>query len=232
MLNQTIEWAEFAASLAVFFASHIIPTRPNMRAALVQRLGPAGYGALYGTASLIILAWVIVAAGRAPFVPLWDMQPWHRWAANIAMPVAILLASFAIAAPNPFSFGGRKTGFDPVHPGIAGISRHPLLLALMIWSAAHALVNGDLAHALIFVPFAAFAALGMLAIDRRNRRNWGQAEWARLSAKTSLIPFSALIQSRWQPHTRPSIPRLIIALALWATLLILHPIVIGVSPYP
>ncbi|HEX9858579.1 MAG TPA: NnrU family protein, partial [Paracoccaceae bacterium] len=181
-------WGEFALALAVFFLSHVIPARPGVRAGLVVRLGPASYGAAYGLVSLVLLGWVIVAAGRAPFVPLWDQALWMRWVVNGAMPVAILLGSFAIGAVNPFSFGGRAAGFDPDRPGIAGVSRHPLLLALLIWAAAHLLVNGDLAHVLVFAPFAAFAAFGMVAIDRRNRRNWGAADWARLSARTSLLP--------------------------------------------
>ncbi len=165
--------------MAVFFASHVIPARPAVRGRSGRGMGHAGYGAAYGTVSLAILWWIIVAAGRAPFVPLWDPLLWHRWAVNGAMIVAVLLGTFAVGAVNPFSFGGRSTGFDPAHPGVAGVTRHPLLWALLIWALGHLLANGDLAHALVFGPFAAFAAVGMRAIDRRNQRLWGAREWAR-----------------------------------------------------
>lgn len=225
-------WAEFAAALALFYASHLIPSRPAIRAKLIASLGPRSYGAVYGLLSIALLAWAISAAAHAPFVAVWDMQLWHRWLANLGMPVAILLATFGIAAPNPLSFEGRKTGFDPAHPGIAGITRHPLLLALAIWSTVHLIANGDLAHALLFAPFTAFAILGMAAIDRRNRRKWGQAEWQRLTAKTSLVPLTALIQARWHPRARISFLRLAISCLIWVAFLHLHPAIIGVSPLP
>lgn len=225
-------WVEFAVALALFYASHLIPARPAVRAALRQGLGPRGYGAVYGLLSLALLAWAISAAVRAPFVPLWDMQIWQRWLVNLVMPLAVLLASFGIAAPNPLSFEGRASGFDPDHPGIAGVTRHPLLLALMLWSLAHVIVNGDLAQVLLFAPFAAFALIGMRSIDRRNRRLWGMAEWSRMTAKTSLLPGSAWVAGRWRPRARVSMLRFAIAVLIWLGLLYLHPMVIGVSPLP
>ncbi|MDP4034576.1 MAG: NnrU family protein [Pseudorhodobacter sp.] len=225
-------WGSFVAAMLVFFLSHLIPARPGLRAVLVRGMGHAGYGTVYGLISLAVLTWVIVAAGRAPVVVLWDQALWQRWVANGAMGLAVLLASFAVAAVNPFSFGGRRSGFAPEHPGIAGVCRHPLLLALLIWALAHLLVNGDLAHALVFGPFAGFAALGMLVIDRRNRRLWGAAEWARLTARTSLLPFAALVQRRWRPVAALSLLRLGVGLLVWVGLLGLHPIVIGISPLP
>ncbi|MDZ4135630.1 MAG: NnrU family protein [Paracoccaceae bacterium] len=225
-------WGGFLLALAAFFASHMIPSRPALRGRLVARLGRAGYGAAYGAVSVLALAWVIIAAGQAPVVPLWDQAPWQRWLVNGAMAVAVALASFGLGAVNPFSFGGRTDGFVPDHPGIAGVTRHPLLWALLIWAAAHLLVNGDLAHVLVFGPFAAFAALGMALIDRRNRRNWGEDEWRRLSAHTAILPLAALITGRWHPARGPSLIRLGGALMVWAGLLHLHPVVIGVSPLP
>jgi len=222
-------WGEFAAAMAAFFASHLIPARPKVRAALRQRLGRAGYGAAYGLVAVAILAWVIAAAGRAPLVVLWDQALWQRWVVNGAMAAAVLLAAFALGAVNPFSFGGRAAGFDPEHPGIAGFTRHPLLLALLIWALAHLLVNGDLAHALVFGPFAAFAVRGMSAIDARNRGRWGAAEWARLAANTALLAPRALWRGRL---TGAALLRAGIGLAAWGGLVVLHPWVIGVSPLP
>ncbi len=222
-------WGEFAAAMAAFFASHLIPARPKVRAALRQRLGRAGYGAAYGLVAVAVLAWVIGAAGRAPMVVLWDQALWQRWVVNGAMAAAVLLAAFALGAVNPFSFGGRAGGFDPARPGIAGFARHPLLLALLIWALAHLLVNGDLAHGLVFGPFAAFAALGMVVIDARHRRAWGGTAWARLAANTALLAPRALWRGRL---TGAALLRAGIGLVVWGGLVVLHPWVIGVSPLP
>lgn len=225
-------WAEFTLALTLFFASHAIPARPAIKGRLVTMLGRRGYGIAFGLLSLAILVWLVSAANRAPFVPLWDQQIWQRWLVNLAMPLAILLASFGVAAPNPFSFDGRSNGFDPDHPGIAGVTRHPLLMAMLIWSTLHLLVNGDLTHVILFGLFAGFSAIGIRAIERRNQRNWGQAEWERLTAQTAVLPFAAFLSGRWKPRHRPSLLRLGIAVLIWVTLLHLHEPVIGVTPLP
>lgn len=226
-------WGELAAAFAVFLASHALPARPAVRRPLTAALGERGYLIAYSTVSVAVLAWLIVAAGRAPFVPLWPYAAWQAWLANLVMPLVCLLVAFAVGAPNPLSFGGRAGGFDPVHPGIAGVARHPLLLALALWAGVHALVNGDLAHLLLFGGFAGFALLGMRALDRRRRRQLGEAEWALLAARTSAWPLAALVDGRWRP--RPCWPdalRLALGVLLWLALLALHPTVIGVSPLP
>src|SRR5690606_12499505 len=195
-------WIELALAMALFLASHRIPAALGVKGRLLATLGPRGYGILFSVASVLLLWWLISAAGRAPFVPLWDQQPWHRWAANIVMPLAIALAIFGIAAPNPFAFEGRRTGFDPGCPGIAGLTRQPLLWSLALWSGVHILPNGDLAHVLLFGPFVVMALVGMPMVERRRRREMGEAEWSRLTAHTALIPFAALLLGRWRPRGR------------------------------
>jgi uncharacterized membrane protein len=226
-------WLEFVAAFTLFMASHAIPARPAIRARLSRAIGERGYLVAYVVTSLAALAWVIVAAGRAPYVGLWNPAPWMLWVPTLAMPVVCLLIAFAVAAPNPLSFGGaRPDRFDPDRPGIAGVTRHPLLWALALWSGAHLVPNGDLAHAALFGAFAVFSLAGMAAIDRRIRRRLGAAEWHRLAARTSLVPFAALITGRWRPASRPDGQRLGLGVALWLTLLTLHPPVIGVSALP
>lgn len=226
-------WVEFLAAFAVFMASHAIPARPAVRARLTGLLGEGGYLAAYVAASLATLGWVIVAAGRAPLVVLWYPQPWMLWVPTLVMPAVCLLIAFAVGAPNPLSFGGaHPERFDPERPGIAGVARHPLLLALALWSAAHLVPNGDLAHALLFGSFAGFSLLGMAAIDRRLQRRMGEGPWRSLAACTSLVPLAALVEGRWRPVGTLQSGRLWIGVVLWLTLLTLHPTVIGVSALP
>lgn len=225
-------WGEFIAAFLAFLLSHALPARPLLRQRLTARMGERGYLALYSLASLAVLAWLVAAAGRAPYVPLWTTEPWHYAVPNLAVPLACLLVAFAAGAPNPLSFGGPATGFDPARPGIAGLARHPLLLAIGLWALAHAVPNGDLAHVVLFGSFAGFALLGMLAIDRRKRRRLGAPAWEALAARTSLWPGAALLAGRWRPSAPPSAARLAAGLLLWLLLLLLHRPVIGVSPLP
>jgi uncharacterized membrane protein len=227
-------WAELAAAFTAFLATHLLPARPRLRAALCSIAGERAYVAVYSLVSLLLLAWFIAAAGRAPFVEVWAFAPWQMWVPNIAMPVACALAAFGIGAANPFSFGGDKAQtFDPEHPGISGVTRHPLLLAIVLWAASHMAPNGDLAHVIVFGTFVAAGIAGMVAIDRRARHVMGAEQWQRLAARTSLLPCAALIGGRWRPDLgRPSWRRLALAALLYGALLALHQPVIGVSPRP
>lgn len=220
-------WGNFALSMAVFIGSHALTARPGVKAPLVARLGRAGFGLAYSALSVALLVWVIAAAGRAPYVPLWDPAPWQAWLALALMLAACLLVAGAITGRNPLSFGSRTAPFDPARPGIAGVARHPVLLALALWALAHAIANGDLAHQLLFVPMALFALAGMAAIDRRKRRE--MPEWENLAYRTSLLPLAALLTGRWRPGPPPLWP-VLAGVAAWALLVWLHPWVIGVDP--
>lgn len=227
-----MDWIEFALAMAAFVASHRLPALAGLRGRIVARIGMRGYVVLFSAVSLGLVWWLVAAAGRAPFVPLWDQMPWHRWAVNLAMPAAVLLTVLGTGAPNPFAFEGRAAGFDPGRPGIAGLTRQPLLWALALWSGAHLVANGDLAHVLLFAPFLAMALAGMPLVERRRRRAMGPAEWARLTAHTGLVPLAALVSGRWRPSARLPWLRLGLAALVWAAVLHLHAPVIGVSPLP
>jgi len=220
-----VDWAEYALAFAAFFLTHSLPVRPPVRPWLVARLGHAGFGLGYSELSLGVLAWLIGAAGRAPYLPLW---PWAAWQTHVVLavmlPVCLILA-LAVARPNPFSFGGAGNDrFDPARPGIVRLTRHPLLLALALWAGAHLLANGDLAHALLFGTFAGFALLGMRLIDRRKRRETGAA-WARLEAARCRGPL--------RPASWPGVAlRLGLGGVLYAALVWVHPWLFGVSPLP
>jgi len=218
-------WAEFVAAWAVFFLSHSLPVRPPLRPWLQARLGRAGFTAAYSALSLGILAWLIGAAGRAPYVELWGRAPWQAHVPlAVMLPVCVILA-LSIARPNPFSFGGaRNDRFEPARPGIVRLTRHPLLLALALWAGAHVVPNGDLAHVILFATFAAFAVLGVRLIDRRKRRELG-ADWQRLRKTMAATPLAA------RPDRATGV-RAAAGVALYAGLIGLHPILFGVSPLP
>lgn len=207
-------WGEYAAAWAVFLLTHALPARPALKARLVGVLGRAGYGAVYSAVSLAALAWLIGAAGQAPFIELWAWAPWQAHLTQGAMALACLVAALGIGAPNPFSFGGaRNERFDPARPGIVGLTRHPVLAALTLWALGHVVPNGDLAHVLMFGGFAVFALLGMGLIDRRRQRAMG-ADWHRLQPARSLRGAGSPL--RW-----------LAAAVLWWALALLHPAVIG-----
>ncbi|UYV37601.1 NnrU family protein [Rhodobacteraceae bacterium D3-12] len=223
-------WIEYVAALLFFMASHRVPATPALKTRLEGLFGRRGYIIVFSVLSTLLLVWVISAAARAPVVTLWDQAIWHRWLLNLTMPVVVALVAFGVGAPNPFAFEGRASGFDPANPGIAGLTRQPLLWAMALWSAAHLLANGDLAHAILFGLFLAFSLAGMWIVERRRRLAIGDGAWGEITARTSLFPFAALISGRWRPRGLPSPMRAAIWLVSWAALWHLHEPVIGVWP--
>lgn len=218
-------WVEFFAAFLTFFVSHSVPVRPVIRARLVERVGARGFTLGYSALSLAVLAWLIGAAGRAPFVPLWSWAPWQNHFVLAAMGAVCLLLSLAIGRPNPYSFGGwRNETFSPVRPGIVRVSRHTLLLALAIWAFAHMLPNGDLAHAVLFGVFGCFAVLGQRIIDRRTRCQMG-SDWDQLQRQIQTAPVVAAIVI-----DKETTLRLVLATVLYGLLLWAHPSIFGVNP--
>ena len=218
-------WFEYSAAFVVFFLTHSIPVRPPVRARLLAMFGRRGFTIGYSALSLAALTWVIGATSRAPFVPLWGWAPWHSHLVLTVMGLVCAILALAIGRPNPFSFGGaRNDQFDPTDPGIVRFTRHPLLLALALWAFAHMLVNGDLAHVVMFAIFGGFAVLGRWIIDRRKKRQMG-ADWdTTLSdVRASGIRLDARSVSNLGL-------RLGLGVLLYAGLIWIHPVLFGVSP--
>ncbi len=218
-------WGQFTAALIVFLLSHAIPVRPPVRAWLISKLGKAGYLAAYSVFSLAVLAWLIIAAANAPYVEVIPPFAALRWLPLLTMPVVCWLTVAGLAAQNPFSFGGMgRAAFDPEKPGILGTTRHPILVALLIWAVAHLLANGSLAHVILFGLFAGFAWLGMALLDRRKQSELG-TDWDQLARNTSRFSLHPP-----QPWPRPWV--WFTAGAAYVVLLLLHAPVIGLSPLP
>lgn len=224
-------WEEFVLASAIFLASHSLPARPAIRSRLTGWVGRRNYLAVYSIVSLVLLAWLIVAAGRAPYVGFWAWTPERAWLANGLMAIAVWLAVCGAAIANPFSLGGLAgKAYDAARPGILAVTRHPLLLALVLWSLAHLMVNGDLAHILLFGSLGGFSLVGVLAMERRARKRAGP-QWRQISAGTSLLPFSALMTGQ-APWSGLLGWRLLIVPAVWAAIVVLHRPLLGVSPLP
>ncbi|KND19000.1 NnrU family protein [Pannonibacter phragmitetus] len=216
---------EFILAFMVFLLAHRIPTIPVVRSTCVATLGPRGFTLAYSALSLLLLAWVIGAAGRAPYVHLWDTVPALAYFALALMLAAFLIASLALGRPNPFSFGGMNNGqFDPARPGIVRLTRHPLLVALALWSLAHLVVKGNAAHLLMFGSFLAFSFLGMRMLNRRKQRQMG-GNWQDLDSAVAARPLLACLLP-----LRETVLRGCVAVALLYLMLLLHPVLFGVDP--
>ncbi|WP_035898055.1 NnrU family protein [Labrenzia sp. DG1229] len=218
-------WANYTAAFAVFFASHMVLIRPPVRPVLVRLLTPRGFSAAYSLLSILILWWMIEAAQAAPYFELWSWAPWQNWVPIIAMLPVCLIAVFGVAIPNPFSFGGTNNEiFNPQKPGIVRWMRHPILVAMFLWSVAHLVPNGNLAHVILFGAFAIFSLLGMKLIDRRRKREIGE-DWSRQLNASKAAHLTQL------SNPGGTLSRLLVGLFAYVGLAHLHPYFAGVYPF-
>ena len=164
-------WFGFGVVFLLFFLTHSIPVRPGIKSRITAKVGTRGFTIGYSVLSLCMLALLIWSAGKAPYVQLWPQMMWHRRVVHIGMLAVCLIVAFSVGRPSPYSFGGmNNSAFDPKRPGIVRVTRHPILLALVLWAGLHLLPNGDVAHVLLFGVLGSFAIAGRGLINRRKRR--------------------------------------------------------------
>jgi len=137
--------------MLVFVGVHLIPSIPPLRDGLRARLGVGPYMGLFSLVSLGGFILIVVGMGRAPFVQLWSPPSWGRQVTLYAMPVAL---TFLIGAYLPSN--------------LKRFVRHPMLLGVAIWAAAHLMANGDLASLILFGSFGVFAVFDIASSNLRG----------------------------------------------------------------
>jgi uncharacterized membrane protein len=229
--------ANLIAAAAAFLLLHLLVSGTRVRDAATGAIGEGPYMGLFSLASVAALAWVIIAFGAAHRATantvLWSASPLARDIQLVLQFVAFLLVVPGLATPNPTSV--RQQGVlerpDSIK-GMVRITRHPFLWGVAIWAAGHLLVNGDVAGILLFGTMLLLALFGTASIDAKRRRALGPA-WDAFAARTSSIPFAAILTRRqrldlgeigwWRPA---------LAIALYVAVLFGHPYAFGVSALP
>ncbi len=217
---------EFALALSVFLAAHALPRITGLRDRLIGRFGRAPYLAGYSALSIALVVWLISAAWRAPYLPLW--QPSAATAAVpliVMLPVCLLFAGAAFR-PNPLSVSFLGGDTDPEKPGVLALTRHPMLWGFFLWSASHATANGDVVGTIMFGGLAAFSLLGMRILEKRARQRMSPESWERATAIAS-----GALPTRLRRAASPRTALEALAgMAIYGLLLWLHPILFGVDP--
>jgi uncharacterized membrane protein len=144
------------AGLVLFFAVHSVSIfADGWRNATAARIGNSAWRGLYSLVSLAGFALMLYGFGLARQDPvvLYSPTGWSRILAVILMvPVFPLL--FATYLP------GR----------LKALAKHPMLLATKFWALAHLLANGNLADAMLFGSFLAWAVADRISLKRRVAR--------------------------------------------------------------
>jgi uncharacterized membrane protein len=183
--------------LVLFLGIHAFTMNRSERARLIRRMGETRYRLTYSLLSLTGLVLIIYGYGvyrSSGEVPIWFPPFWTRHVTFSLMLIAfILLAS----------------SYTPSH--IRFFVKDPMITAIILWSAGHLLVRGDVGSMLMFGGFLAWGALARISMARR------------MASDVQGPP--PVATPRWQAD----IVAVVIGCILYAAFLFwLHPLLIGV----
>lgn len=144
--------ALLVCGLLLWSLTHYLPTlgRP-VRTSMIDRLGENAYKGLFSI--LMILSIVLIVYGWKGTIPTHVYAP--PAAGNLLAAILMLLAFILFVA-----------GAQPTR--IKQLLRHPQLTSVVVFSAAHLLVNGDSRSLLLFTWLAIWALVDMALINRRD----------------------------------------------------------------
>lgn len=224
------------SAAAAFIAIHLLVSGTRLRDAIVRAIGDRPYLGLFSAASLAIIVWLVMAYNAAHAGPdnrsLYDLGHVR----DLGIPIvalAFLLGVQGLLIRNPTAVQqDTAVGKEGVVQGVLRITRHPFLWGVVLWSGFHLLANGDLASVIFFGTFFVVALSGTFSIDAKLRRRLGPA-WEAFAAKTSNVPFAAVLASRNTLNIGESLGwRFWLALLLFLIMLFAHSHFFGVSPFP
>lgn len=218
---------------AFFLFTHIGIAGTRLRFAIVERVGHTRYIVLYSLISTVGTIWLFVAYLGAPYVELWGQLHGLRLLTLIVMFISFVFLTLGLTSSPSTLFGDAALEYrlEDV-AGIVRVTRHPILVGLLLWSVTHMLVNGDVAALILFGSLTLLTALGIASMDTKRARRLG-ADWAAFAAATSITPLLAIVQRRNRLAMREiGWWRIGLALAAFLLMLDLHLRVIGVSPLP
>jgi uncharacterized membrane protein len=140
--------------LVVFLGAHTFVSMRDRRAALIASVGRGPYLGLFSLVSVIGL--VLIGYGFARyraegFTPLWYPPAWTRHIVELLM----WPASIAVVAAY-------------VPGNIKHALKHPMLVGVKTWSAAHLCANGDLGGIIQFGAVLVWAVYARITLKRRG----------------------------------------------------------------
>lgn len=225
------------AAAVFFLLLHLLVSGTRLRDALTGAIGEGPYQGLFVLASFAGLGWLIFAFGGARADPVnaayWTVTPLTRHIQLALQLLALLFVVVGLATRNPTSVRQEGALDQPdLIKGMLRITRHPFLWGVAIWAAGHLLVNGDRASLVLFGSLLLLALFGTASIDAKRRRKLGD-KWASFAAKTSNVPFGAILAGR-QSLKLGEIGglKILAALAVYVVLLLAHPYLFGVPALP
>jgi uncharacterized membrane protein len=146
--------AVLVAGLAAFIGAHVFVTMRAERAAVIARIGENPYKIVFALVSLIGLFLIGYGFGQyraTGWIDIWYPPRWTYYITQILMwPASIFVAAAYIRG------------------NIWRTLKHPMLIGVKTWAAAHLISNGDLGSILLFGSFLAWAVYDRITLKHRS----------------------------------------------------------------
>ncbi|MBL4871111.1 MAG: hypothetical protein JKX72_09170, partial [Robiginitomaculum sp.] len=141
--------------LAIFFSAHLYSAFRSREIGrdIKEKIGAGKFMGLYSLASMAGFVLMVWGYGLSrPSTLIFTPPSWgHSALLALMLPVFIILMS---------AYGPR--GY------LKQLLRHPMLIAIILWSAGHLLANGELNSLLLFGGFLLFALIDWFAVAGRE----------------------------------------------------------------
>lgn len=173
-----------------FTVTHVGLSSARVRPRLVGALGSLVFLGLYSAIALAIFVPLIrfYFASKHAGAALWVLPrgPWLTWTVYAGMGVAFVLLTSSFLQPSPA--GIAPASLTP--HGVQRITRHPLVMAFVVFALVHLLPNGWAADVAFFGGFAAFALVAAAHQDQRKIQTGAPAGYKQFAADTPFFPFT------------------------------------------
>ncbi len=137
--------------LAVFLGVHASRIL-GIRALLIRGIGEPLFAVFYSVLSAIGLALIVYGHILAhPSANIWNPPEWSRTVALVAVPASLVLL---------------VATYLPSH--IRSVTRHPMTLAVVLWSGSHLLANGEVASVALFGGFFVWSLVLLIELYLRG----------------------------------------------------------------
>jgi uncharacterized membrane protein len=140
--------------LVIFLGAHVFATMRGWRAALVERIGVWPYKGLFSLVSIggiVLIGYGFAWYRAAGPIALWYPPGWTRYVVEGLMwPASILVTAAYIP------------GF------IKRAVKHPMLVGVKTWAAAHLCANGDLGGVILFASVLLWAGYDRATLKYRS----------------------------------------------------------------
>ncbi|MEN3976650.1 NnrU family protein [Emcibacter sp. SYSU 3D8] len=221
------------AACALFLLIHSLISGTGLRATITDAIGEKTYRGIFSLVSLGAIVWMAMsynAVSETGSRYLWNLGNAGHGIALLLVFLGLMFAVIGVATKNPTAMQqeGLLAADDPA-TGIVRITRHPFLVGVVLWAAAHLLANGDLGSLIFFGTFLLVSLIGMPNIDAKRARRDPEG-WARFAARTSRTPFAAILKGRNSLKVAEiGWPKILAGLIVYAAILYFHGWIFGVD---